>query len=174
MTVAPDTARVFIDTYKRVLLEVAGVAASPPNGTELYSILADGRAKLSASPNLFDVVASRISGLDESTREALRRLSLRRWVYLRDTAHYSVFLELGTKHAYAVVGLTQRLRDLFGCTGILVETAILPLDDHYVCDGLFATPVILGRNMLSDFRDLFSDIKDAGNFHRRPGPPSTR
>lgn len=167
MTINPSAAQLFIDGYKRVLLELSGCTSSQPKGQELYSKLVEARAKLYRSPKLLDPIATQVSLHDPSIVSALRQMSLRRWLYLRDTAHYSVFLDSENEYAYAVVGLTQRLRDLFGCSGLFVET-VLPYADRYICDELFSAPIILGRNMLADARDLFSRIKGKGKFYRNP------
>ena len=56
---------------------------------------------------------------------------------LRDTTKYSVFIEADGNEAYAVLGLTQRVRAIFGGTGAVIRTGVCRFHGVYVCDGMY-------------------------------------
>ena len=158
----------FVDTYSRVLLDLAGREPEELVGQPLYSALTVGRRKLIGAPALLDQALSRVPKAHPTVVAALRRLDYGRWVYLRDTKRYSIFIDPQAKKAYAVVALNDPIHDMLGGTGVFVETAVCPLGSEFICDGLFANPVFIGRNIRAEFSYLYTELKAAGHFHRKP------
>ena len=132
----------------------------------------NGRRLLAQEPSAIEGALDKLEDkgvhVEPSVEQAIRTLRLGKWIYLRDTRYYSVFLDSESDSARAVVGLTDRLRDLFGGSGIYVETGVLEYAGHYVCDGLFRTLASLGPNYRQSFNESYAAIRDNGRFQRRP------
>jgi len=102
------SAAVFIDGYKKLLLEIFGPAGK---NLKLLERLVDGRERLMSNAALLNDAQSRIRAqeqhIDETVVAAARSLQVRFWVYLRDTRRYSVFMKPAGKYAYGAVGITD-------------------------------------------------------------------
>jgi hypothetical protein len=114
MVIDPKAARLFISGYTSLLAEVHRLSDGKP-GMELFDMLAAARNAAVAEPSRIDTAASSLESaglaLPEEVLKAVQSLKLRRWIFLRDTTKYSVFMDPEGQEAYAVLGLTQRLRD---------------------------------------------------------------
>jgi hypothetical protein len=134
--------------------------------------LMDGRQSLADEPSAIEGALDKLEDrgihVEPRVEQAIRTLRLGDWIYLRDTRYYSVFLDSGSDSALAVVGLTDRLRDLFGASGVYVETGVVEYAGHYVCDGLFKSLAYLGPNYRQSFNESYEAIREAGRFQRRP------
>ena len=51
---------------------------------------------------------------------------------------------------------------------MFLESGVVVLDNQYVCDGLIATAVLLGRNMRNSWNELYKELKQSGNFKVHP------
>jgi hypothetical protein len=91
-------------------------------------------------------------------------MQLKKWIFLRDTKHHSLFLDPDGQAAYGVLGLTQRVRDIVGGPGVMLETAIIRYRGCFVCDGVVSQVVWLGPNYRKEFAALFSKLKKNGAF----------
>lgn len=70
------------------------------------------------------------------------------------------------EQAFAVVGLTDRLRDIIGGSGVYIEAGVVRYKERYVCDGIIAQAVWLGRNYLRSFGETFAQLKAEGKFFK--------
>jgi len=171
MIIEPQAAQTFINGYSRLLAEVHRLSNGKA-GLELLTMLAAARDVAIASPS---IVESAISELEKRGNPvplevvcSIQSLQLKQWVYLRDTTAYSVFLEPSGKDAYAVLGLTNRLRDILGGSGVSLQTGIVEFCGRFVCDGIISNPVWLGSNYRKDFAAHLAALKKAGKFHVSP------
>jgi len=85
-------------------------------------------------------------------------------VYLKDTRSYAVFMNSSGEFAFGVRALTQRIRDIVGTSGVMLETGIVRYCGQYVCDGLVSGVVHLGRNCLRSFASTCERIRAQGRF----------
>lgn len=162
----PAAAAAFIDGYKRFLLTVpSGGRADEGSGLQT---LVDSRDRIAKNPELLrDLLARAMSAmpdLDGSVLQAIGSLRVANWVYLRETRSYAVFLDPTGDSALGVRALTQRIRDIVGTSGVLLETGIIRYRGHYVCDGLMSSVVHLGRNYLQSFTSIYRDFRTRGRF----------
>ncbi len=121
--------------------------------------------------------------LPDDVQSAVTSMRAGRWVYLRDTAHYSIFLPV-TLHedaqAYAVKSLTTRLRDMTGCSGLVLQTALMEYAGGIVTDGLLGTVAYLGPRLPRKLwrisgasqgaRPVLSNTASCGNARTKPPP----
>lgn len=157
MVLDPVTATHFIQAYKKLLLEIDG-GIDPDR--HLYEQLISARQKLSDAPDLLQPALARLHEHGES----IAGLQAGQWLYLRDTRAHSIFVEPHAELAYGVLGLTQRLKEVTGDSGVSIKTALLPFRGKVICDGLIANPVWLGANYRRSFNELLVQIRAAGHF----------
>jgi hypothetical protein len=139
-------------------------------GLKLLEMLDSARDVTIASPSIIDVAASELerkgSPVPLEVVCAIKSLQLNQWVYLRDTTTYSVFLDPSGKDAYAVLGLTDRLRDILGGSGVSVRTGLVEYSGRVVCDGIVSNLVWLGSNYRKEFSANLAELKKEGKFHK--------
>jgi hypothetical protein len=168
MILNADDAQRFIRWYSLLLLEVLGEASRDVE-SGLVAKLVQGRAKLMKEPALLQEVktklAARFADIDFAVFEAVESLNVGKWVYLRDTKLHSIFVDQATDRAFGVVGLTDRLRDLLGGSGVYLETGLVRYRGRFVCDGLIVRSVWLGPNYKKSFNDRYRELKAAGRFY---------
>lgn len=171
MVIDPQTAQLFILGYSKLLAEVHRLANGKA-GLALLQMLAAAREVTIASPSIIESAASELerkkSPVPLEIIAAIKSLQLKQWVYLRDTTRYSVFLESSGKDAYAVLGLTNRLRDILGGSGVSFRTGIVEFGGRFVCDGIVTNPVWLGANYRKEFSASLALSKKEGRFHVSP------
>ncbi|HUF73496.1 MAG TPA: hypothetical protein VMR74_11415 [Gammaproteobacteria bacterium] len=171
MILEPAEAQAFIAGYQAILLMLTAHHDTTSRRGFLASLI-DGRQVLAQEPSAIEVALDKLEDkgvhVEPCVEHAVRTLRLGKWIYIRDTRYYSVFLDSESDSAFAVVGLTDRLRDLFGGSGVYVETGVVEYAGHYVCDGLFRTLASLGPNYRHSFNESYAAIRDAGRFQRRP------
>jgi hypothetical protein len=171
MVIESQAAQTFINGYSRLLAEVHRLSSGKP-GLKLLNMLAAARDVTIASPSIVESAVLKLeengSPVPQEVVGAIKSLQLKQWVYLRDTTAYSVFLEPSGKDAYAVLGLTDRLRDILGGSGVSLRTGIVEFCGRFVCDGIVSNPVWLGSNYRKDFAALLVALKKEGKFHVSP------
>lgn len=128
--------------------------------------LADARQRFDTERQLLDEYLSSGAAMDEDIRTAIATMQIDRWIYLKDTAHYSVLLSEDGLAGYGVLGLTDRLRDVAGGSGQLIEAGILHLQGQYVCDNLVRHVVWLGPGIRRDMQQGLQDLKKEQKFYR--------
>ncbi|MCF8149688.1 MAG: hypothetical protein K9K30_00110 [Burkholderiaceae bacterium] len=171
MVISPQAAEVFIHGYSSLLAEVHRLSNGEA-GLEILKMLAAARDITIATPSIIGTAAARLERKGRPVPPevvcAIKSLQLKQWVYLRDTKTYSVFLEPTGNSAYAVLGLTNRLRDLLGGSGVSLRTGLVKYSGRFVCDGIASNPVWLGPNYRKDFSTNLAALKKEGNFHVSP------
>jgi hypothetical protein len=167
MHIEDATARRFIRHYQDFLLSIAGPQAN--RSKNVLQVLAEARARYATERGLFAAWRAENGERDADMLDAIERMEIGRWIYLKDTRSYSVFLRDDGKAAYAVQGLTNRLRAIHGYSGIVLQAGIFPLGGQFVCDGIFADVMILGPNYMADFRDRYQVLRESGCFYAESG-----
>jgi len=174
MVLDPVTAAHFIEAYKKLLLEIE--EGIDPD-LHLHAQLIAARQKLSDAPDLLQPALARLhergEPIADDVAEAVAGMQAGRWLYLRDTRSHSIFIEPHTEVAYGVLGLTQRLKEMTGESGVWTKTALLPFRGKVICDGLIANPVWLGADYKRSANELLVQIRAAGRFRldglQKPG-----
>lgn len=134
----------------------------------VLEVLVSARKRYAADRTLFAQWRAKNGKRDVDILDAIEHIEIGRWIYLKDTRSYSVLLKADAEAAYAVQGLTQRLRDITGYSGIVMEAGVFPLGKHYVCDGLVASVATLGSNYMASFREEYQTLRQTGRFHQSP------
>lgn len=168
MILDPADAKRFIRWYSLLLLEVLGPASHQVQGS-LVATLVQGRIKLMKQPVLLQdakaKLAAQFADVDFDVVEAVESLNVRKWVYLRDTKLHSILFDQATDCAFGVVGLTERLSDLLGGSGVWLETGVVRYRGRFVCDGLVGQPVWLGSKYKKSFNERYRAVKAEGRFY---------
>ncbi|MCW3095667.1 MAG: hypothetical protein JWL77_1285 [Chthonomonadaceae bacterium] len=168
MILHPKASRHFLSNYS-VLLGQVHLLTEGEKEIEMMKMLHKSRVAIVNNPSLVEAAAlsleSRGHSVAEDVVEAIQSLRVRKWIYLRDTTRYSIFIDPDGKDAYGVLGLTEPLRDIVGGTGLVIETGLVRFRDAYACDGIMANPIWLGANYKRDYADLFKSLKASGHFH---------
>ena len=178
--IAKEAALHFIHHYQRLLMEVAAHASfpKPQSGDEPYlALLTKARGWMLEHPQVLQdaLVALRQANnpLPDDVYHAVSSMRAGRWVYLRDTAHYSILLPL-TAHectqAYAVKSLTTRLRDMTGGSGLVLQTALMEYAGSIVTDGLLGTVAYLGPGYRESYGEYMAQAKAQGQFYQTQLP----
>jgi len=167
MILDQDSAWRFINGYKKLLLEI-GDSDEEGSPDDLLPRLISARTKLIGEPGLLQETQARLSAksdaIDPEVFQAVQGLAVKTWVYLRDTKIHSIFLDSTDRRAFGVIGLTDRLRDVLGGAGIMVETGLVRYRGRFVCDGLIIQSAWLGPNYRKSFNEAFAEWKAAGRF----------
>lgn len=170
MVLEPKAAADFIQGYSKVMTAIYELS-SDKRQLPLIEIIAAAREQYSADRTLFDKALTKLKTqlrtIAPEVLRAIRTLEVKNWVYLKDTKTYSVFIDLERNTAYAVLGLTDRVRDIAGASGVVLETGIVKYQGLFVCDGVVASPILLGPNYRKDFNAALTRIKRQGNFHAK-------
>lgn len=133
--IAEEAALHFIHHYQRLLMEVVAHASfpKPQSGDVSYlALLTKARGWMLEHPQVLQDALAALrqdnNPLPDDVHRAISSMRAGRWVYLRDTAHYSILLPL-TAHectqAFAVKSLTTRLREMTGGSGLVLQTALM-------------------------------------------------
>jgi len=166
MILDQDSAWRFINGYKKLLLEIDDDDESNSDG--IVAKLISARKKLIEEPGLLQETQARLAAIsdavDPEVVQAVQGLDVRKWVYLRDTKIHSIFLDTTDRRAFGVIGLTDRLRDVLGGAGVLLETGLVRYRGRFVCDGLIINSVWLGPNYKKSFNEAFAEWKAEGRF----------
>lgn len=170
MVIDPNDAEIFISGYKSLLTEVHRLSDGEA-GMNLLMMLAAARDAAVADPSLIDTAAANLESagtpMPEDVLEAVQSIKVRRWVFLRDTTKYSILIEADGREAYGVLGLTQRLRDIVGGTGLILQTGVVYFRGVYVCDGIVSNAgVWLGPNYRRSYSDTLASLKKSGRFYK--------
>lgn len=167
MVIDSHSAAHFIAGYKSLLTEVHHQSGAEPS-TSVLEMLAAAREAAYEDPALLDAAVASLEAdgqtVPQDVLSATRTLRLKHWVFLRDTTRYSVFIEPNGTEAYAVLGLTDRIRDIVGGSARAIKTGVVEYRGRYVCDGIFGNVVWLGANLKKEFNTTLSLLKKSGGF----------
>jgi len=159
----PVAAAAFIAGYKRVLLRVAG---STPEGRDVLGTLVHARRRMVENAAVLDQAfdGETTTPVDPAVSRAIRTLRIDDYVYLKDTKNYSIFIQASGNSAFGVVGLTERLRDIVGASGVMIETGLVRYCGKFVCDGLVSRLVYLGPGYRKNYGAIYRDLRTQGHF----------
>ena len=170
MTLEPTVANAFIAGYKKLLLQIADRSRAS-EARNVLPMMVSARRRLIENPALLDDALAELKArsqvLDDEISRAVRTLRVENWVFLRDTKTYSIFLQPSGDAAFAVLVLTERVRDIVGSSGVVIETGIIRFAGRFVCDGLVTRIVHLGPNYRKSYSRAYSAAKSKGLFHVR-------
>jgi len=102
--------------------------------------------------------------IDSAVSRAIRTLRIDDYVYLKDTKDYSIFIQASGNSAFGVVGLTERIRDIVGASGVMIETGLIRYRGKFVCDGLVSRLVYLGPGYRKNYGAIYRDLRTQGRF----------
>lgn len=160
----PAAADAFIAGYKRVLLGVAG--GTRETGNDLLATLVRARCRMVENPaalgHAFD--GETTPPVDPAVFRAISTLRIDDYVYLKDTKDYSIFIQASGNSAFGVVGLTERIRDIVGASGVMIETALVCYCGRFVCDGLVSRLVHLGPAYRRSYAEVYRGLRTQGRF----------
>jgi len=174
MVLDPRLADNFIQEYKAFLLYAyqtsVDIEDSKDNESfeDLMEKLSLGRNLNLKERGLLDSYLDKKHNVSPEILKAIESLEVDYWVYLRDTTRYSLFIKADGTVSYAVLGLTQPIKEIFGCSGVYLETGLILLGSQYVCDGLISNQVQLGKNYRDQFNDVYKELKQNGCFYKSP------
>ena len=168
MLVDPSAANAFISGYKQVLLQVAGDDDDRMDRRGILGALTDARDRIKQNPELLEEAVVELQAsdrpVDEEVLRAIRTLRVDDWVYLRDTKSYSVFIQRSSEFALGVLALTQRMREIVGGSGVVIETGVVRYRGRFVCDGLVSRVVHLGPSYRRSFSAAYRALRATGRF----------
>ena len=172
MTIEPHSAYHFIEGYKS-LLTMVNAQSAEPSGLTGSQLLAHSRQLIANNParvhSAVEALTQKSEAVPEDVLAAVQSMQTKQWVYLRDTSKYSVFIDPELEKAYAVLGLTQPLKQVLGDSGAMMQTGLMVYRGQYVCDGLFSGQLVwLGAGYRASFSDNLADIKKRKNFYKAP------
>lgn len=156
----------FIATYMDFLGTL--VTASEKRGKRPTQWLIIGRKNYLADRDTLKAYRAAHPQADAEILDTIGALQFGSWVYLKDTRSYSVFLDEKNQAAFGVLGLTDRLRDIIGDSGLIFRTGVMPLGGRWVCDGLLEDPVMVGNNMRRELTTQYQALRQAGAFSLGP------
>lgn len=169
MVVAEHETSTFIQDYTQLMVEIYGPLPAKPKMT-LLELLGAARTKYASDRSLLDSALRELEAksikVAPEVVSAVRSLELKHWICLKDTSSYSIFIDPSADAAYAVFGLTERVRNIIGGSGVFVETALLQYLGRYVSDGIITNVAWLGRNYKKDFTDVHAELRAQGRFHK--------
>jgi len=173
MVVTEHEASTFIQGYTKVMLHIYGPLPTEPK-MKLLEILAAARAKYVADRSLLEGALRELKVksivVAPEVISAVQSLEVKKWIYLKDTSAYSVFIDPSAEVAYGVLGLTEKIRNIIGGSGVVVEAGLLRYLGRYVTDGIVTNVVWLGRNYKKDFTNEFASLRAQGAFHKTYAP----
>jgi hypothetical protein len=167
MVITPALARRFIGAYMDFLGTLLPDSAKKGKSTTQWLVLA--RKVYLENREVLDQYRKQHPQADAEMLDAIAALKVQRWIYLKDTTSYSVWMDEPCKQAYGVLGLTQRVRDVTdGDSGVLMTTGLMPLAGRWVTDGLIEDLVWLGKNYRRDLTSTYNQLRQSGQFSTGP------
>lgn len=151
MLVAPDLAARFLAAYKELMQALnQGVE---PDTLEKYAQL---RAQIydyrDNQPQVYD------NALVPEWLNTINNAVFGDFIYLKKYQKGYVFQEMKTGIFYQVKALTTPLEDSLP-DYIVVKTALIPFEGHWLCDGLLNHKALIGKNMAKELRDAYAQAK---------------
>ncbi len=177
MVIDPTIADRFIREYKRFLLSIYQPEGADDAGKRTIEKLHSARKRFIANRGLLDDYIRKLEDgaepIDRKILLAIRSLEYSRWVYLRDLKSCSIFLKDSGGHGFGVLGLTDEISVMTGGPGMVLEAGVFAFDDHYVCDGLYASLAHLGPNIRKSCSESYRKLRETGRFRVNPLLPET-
>jgi hypothetical protein len=168
MIIADYEASAFIQGYTLLMIEIYGPLSAKPTQT-LLEVMAAARTKYLAKRSLLDeairALEKKGTPVSDAVVSAVQSLEVKQWIYLKDTRSHSVFIDPSGEAAYGVQGLTERMRDIIGGTGAIVETGVVRYLGRYVTDGIVSGVVWIGPNYKKAFSNTLTELRKTRKFH---------
>ncbi|SER59270.1 hypothetical protein SAMN05421690_104125 [Nitrosomonas sp. Nm51] len=155
MLIRKEQADTFLEKYKSIMAHLNG--GGIPSGIKEYTAL---RSE----------IYKRIEGIDKNCKElvgeqfieSLRSAICTNFVYLKKYRNGYVLQDTESGIYYQVAALTTPLEE-FLPEFCYIETAIVPFENHLLCDGLvFSRNILIGKNMAKEIRDGYWEAKRTG------------
>jgi hypothetical protein len=163
-----DTAKRFIDNYKRFLLDIDAELLGTNSTATVLEKMHWARKQLMSSPVMMKHYlgeAGESGTFDQDMLAAIGTLRVDSWVYLRDTRRHSIFIRQDGSIAFGVVGLLDPLGEIVGGAGGIFFTAgVVQLSGYYVCDGLLLEPILIGPGYRRSYNETLANLKRQGQF----------
>ncbi len=167
MVISSPLAHRFIDAYMAFLGSLLPSAVK--NQKEPAEWLVQARRRFLKDPSALAAYRAQHADADAQMLDAIAALKVGRWIYLKDTRAYSVWMDETCEQAYGVLGLTQRIRDIsVGESGVMMTAGLIPLGGRWVTDGLIENVLWLGPNIRRDFTERYRELRQAGRFSTGP------
>jgi hypothetical protein len=167
MLLDPESAKCFIAGYSAVLLEILR-NIKVRTTSNLIGDLAKARGYFKNHPAAIDdalrTLHDRGHPIQPRVGAAIRSIQVDRWVYLRSTTRYAVFIDSKADNAYAVLGLTDPIDAITGGQSVAFEAGVVEIDGAYVCDGVVQGPVYLGPGLRRQFNASLAEMRRSGRF----------
>jgi len=80
------------------------------------------------------------------------------------TRDYSVLLNIDGLSGYRVLGLNDKIKEIVGQSGVVIETGVMPLKGNFVSDGMILCLADLGPNHKKEFNVKFMELKENKKF----------
>ena len=136
---------------------------------KVLEMLASARAAVNTNPARMNAAAASLKAIGQAASpavlQAVNSLRLKQWIFLRYTTAYSIFIEPEGTEAYAVVGLTNHIRDIVGGSAVAIKTGVLEYRGRYVRDCIVESLVWLGLNLKKEFNATQSRVKKQGRLY---------
>ena len=159
MIIDPALALRFINTYKDFLGTL--LSKQEQRGKSLTQCLVEGRDHYMADQATLTHYRKKHPQADTEMLDAIAALRVERWIYLKDTRYYSVWLDEQGQAAYAVHGLTDRLRVVTqGYTGVTIVAGLISLQGRWVSDGLLQDVVLLSPNYMREYTAIYRGLRE--------------
>lgn len=167
MVISPPLARRFIDAYMGFLGTLLPNSAKTQKDPTQW--LVQARRLYLEKPTELETYRAQHPDADAQMLDTIAALKVERWIYLKDTRAYSVWMDETGEQAYGVLGLTQRIRDVAqGESGVVMTTGVIPLGSRWVTDGLVENLVWLGPNIRRDYAKRYQHLRQTGRFSTGP------
>lgn len=167
MVIDQPTSGRFIAAYLAFLGTL--VSDDEKRGKSSSEWLVIGRARYAADRAQLETYRSAHPETDAEMLDSIAAMRVDQCIYLRDTRSYSVLLAKDSSAAYAVLGLTERLREVAqGESGAVMQAGLMPLNGRWVCDGLLKNMLLLGANMRRDLTAAYQALRADGHFSLGP------
>jgi len=167
MFTSPPLARRFIDAYMGFLGTLLPDSAKA--GKDSSQWLTQARRLYLENPAALAQYRAQHPDADAEILDAIATMKIQRWIYLRDTTAYSVWMDQACEQSYGVLGLTQRIRDITpGGSGVVLTAGLMPLGGRWVTDGLIENLVWLGQNIRRDCTARYTYLRQSGQFSTGP------
>jgi hypothetical protein len=169
MVIDQELANRFIEQYRDFLLHIYEIEfGENDDGTGQIKKLSAARNCYLADRDKYNGYLDNNGRYDSDIVVAIKSLDVADWAYLRDSGHFSLFVKSNASLGVAVLGLTQPIKDIFGCAGIYMKAGIVRLGNHFTIDGIISDPTKLGEEYEQVFGKAFETIKLLGKFIKQP------
>ncbi len=166
MKINKNIANQFIAVYREFLLDLYHQYETDDAELKLTEKLVVGREKFSSNRDLFRKFIKKNKNIEfpKEVVAAIENIEIGKWVYLKDTKNYSIILGIDGLSGFGVLGLNDKIREIVGQPPVAIETGIMQIQGHFVCDGLIKYLANLGPNYKKEYNFKFKILKEKQQF----------